>query len=33
MGKKTNKKQHLGKTIGTIAFYSFLVLMILGAVL
>ena len=32
-GEKTNKKQHLGKTIGTIAFYSFLVLMILGAVL
>ena len=32
-GGKTDKKRHLGKTIGTIAFYSFLVLMILGAVL
>ncbi len=32
-GEKTNKKRHLGKNIGTVAFYSFLVLMILGAVL
>lgn len=31
--KRSGKKKHLGKTIGTIAFYSFLVLMILGAVL
>ncbi len=32
-GGKTDKKRHLGKIVGTVAFYSFLVLMILGAVL